>query len=111
MPNSTVENLNLAEADFSKVSTIKTLLEQYDDNDTLIIDIWGPDIVQGLVEHAFEEEIDRDTANAILEIVTEEFEQGFLPVNPEILHMVNETITKSLEDLKNNVIEISNEPK
>jgi len=110
MPD-TVENLNLATADFSKVSTIKAMLNQYDDNDTVIVDIWGPDMVQGVVKHAFEEEIDRDQANAILELVHEEFEEGFLPVNAEILHMVNEVITKSLDDLKNNVIEISNEPK
>jgi hypothetical protein len=111
MPDSTVTNLNLAQVDFSKVSTIKKLLEQYNDDDTLIVDIWGPDIVQGLVEHVFDEDIDRDQANAILEIVTEEFELGFLPVNPEILQMVNETITKSLDDIQNNVIEMSKEPK
>tara|TARA_B110000211_G_scaffold39926_1_gene41107 strand:+ start:158 stop:493 length:336 start_codon:yes stop_codon:yes gene_type:complete len=110
MSDPTVANLNIAQVDFTNVSTVKKMLDQYDDTDTLIVDIWGPDIVQGLVEHAFNEQIDRDQANALLETVTEGFEQGFLPVNPEILTMVNDAINTSLEGIKNNAIEMSNEP-
>ncbi|HIE84084.1 MAG TPA: hypothetical protein EYQ00_09665 [Dehalococcoidia bacterium] len=105
-----VKESNAKGANYTKVSTIRKLLEQYNDDDTIIIDIWAPDIIQGLVEHAFEEVINRDEANSILEYVTEEFEDGYLPVNPEILSMVETVITKHLDGIKQNTLEIANEP-
>jgi len=110
MSKETVQQLEIAQTDFTKVSTIRKLLEQYDDNDTLIVDIWAPDIIQGLVSHAFKEDVNKDEANSILEYVTDEFEDGYLPVNPEILSMVETVITKHLDGIKQNTLEILNEP-
>jgi hypothetical protein len=107
-----VANLEIASVpDFSKASVIVEHLKQYKDTDTLIVDIWGPDIVIGYVKHALEEDITPDMANSILEMVTEQFEQGFLPVNAEILHMVDEVARENIDDLKQNEQEITNEPK
>jgi len=107
-----VVNLEVASTpDFSKASVIIEHLKQYKDTDTLIVDIWGPDIVIGYVKHALEEDITTDMANAILELVTEQFEQGYLPVNPDVLQMVDDIARETIDDLKNNEIEIINEPK
>jgi len=107
-----VTNLEIASVpDFSKASVIVDHLKHYKDTDTLIVDIWAPDVVIGYVKHALDEDITTEMANAILELVTEQFEQGYLPVNPEIMQMVDDVARESIDDLKNNEIEIINEPK
>jgi len=80
----------------------KYLQSAYTDNDTLIVDVWGPDMVMHYAKQTFETNFTRDEANKVLNSIVAQFpEGGFLPINPEILAMVDQEIIK-IPDTVNN---------
>jgi hypothetical protein len=74
---------------------ITCLKSAYTDDDTLIVDIWGPDMVMQFAKETFETDFTREQANELLKNVAAQFpEGGFMPINPEILAMVEAEIIK-----------------
>ena len=75
---------------------VKCLQLNYTDNDRLIVDNWGPDMVMQYAKETFETQFTRAEANELIKNIIKQFpEGGFMPINPEILAMVDSEIIKS----------------